>query len=154
MSCWNWQALTAHRFDPDGREPEDWDEALAHLEGCADCRRQAFALDASLAFRRPRAVPAPDVETLLAGVETLRRHSPPKRRLPWRQVTAASALLTIGLWVAPSAKVPIAEMQEPIPFVENLPVVEAVDHHPEVRIYQLADDEVSVVMIVDETLDV
>ena len=156
MSCPDWVALTAHRFDRSCEEPSDWSEALAHLDNCPACRRAALAVDPTLAFRRPLAPKEVDVESILQGARVLRRASRTRRSRPWRQAAAAAALVTIALWAAPSGA-PVEDLQisesVPIPYVENLPTVEAVDR-PEARIYQLADDELSMVMIIDETLDV
>ncbi len=156
MSCPDWLALTAHRFDRSCEEPSGWSEALAHLDDCPACRRAALAIDPALAFSRPSAPQEIDVESILMGVKVLRRASRSRRSRPWREAAAAAALASIALWVAPSGA-PIQEVQigesAPIPYVENLPTVEAVDR-PEARIYQLADDELSMVMIIDETLDV
>ena len=122
-------------------------------------------MDPTLLFRKSlgqnatkvaKATKEVDVESILVGVRALRRASPKRRSRIWGEAAAAAALLVLGLWVAPSS-VPLQKVQvvesAPIPYVENLPVVEAVDR-PEARIYQLADDELSIVMIVDETLDV
>lgn len=156
MSCPDWVDMTAHRFDSSRDEPPGWDRALEHLDLCPLCRRSALALDPTLLFRDPVTTKAVDVESILMGVRVLRRASPKRRSYAWREAAAAAALLAIGLWTAPSGsslrQIQLSE-SPPIPYVENLPVVEAVDR-PEARIYQLADDELSMVMIVDETLDV
>jgi hypothetical protein len=52
MSCPDWNRLTAHRREPQLAEPAGWEESLAHLDGCADCRRRALAADPTLVFRR------------------------------------------------------------------------------------------------------
>ena len=121
-----------------------------------------MAVDPTLLFRESlgqnakTATKEVDVESILMGVRVLRRTSPKNRPRIWSGAAAAAALLVLGLWVAP-ASVPLQKAQAldsvPIPYVENLPVVETIDR-PEARIYQLADDELSMVMIVDETLDV
>ena len=156
MSCPDWVALTAHRFDRSCEEPSGWSEALVHLDSCPSCRRAAFAVDPTLAFRRPPAPKEVDVESILQGARVLRRASRVRPPRLWREAAAAAALVTVALWVAPSgAPVEDFKISEsvPNPYVESLPTVEAVDR-PEARIYQLADDELSMVMIIDETLDV
>ena len=59
MSCPDWTALTAHRDNRRGVEPEGWSEALAHFDGgCQLCRKTALKSDPTLVFRRLAQVPA------------------------------------------------------------------------------------------------
>ncbi len=157
MICPDWVELTAHRFDRFSEQPLEWEEAVVHLEECRTCRRAALKVDPTLVFRRSSTVETTDVESILMGVQVLRRASRARQDNPWRHAIAAAVLATIALWVAPSRTSlqlpPNSESVATSPYVENLPVVEAIDR-PEARIYQFADDELSMVLIVDETLDV
>jgi len=109
VSCPDWRALAAER-DRSPLDPPGWDEALAHLEGCAACRRDAVAADPTLAFRSlpPLALDdSAEVEAMrlrlaalrgAAAVTPARRHLPGVplawrrlgRRLPWRAAAAAA----------------------------------------------------------------
>lgn len=155
--------------------------ALGHLEDCGECRRAALALDPTLALlplveREAAAATAADdeVESMLRSVETLRRSPAGRRRSTavstgWR--TAAAVLLAVGaLYQLPARGPRIAATLPADAQLEALasrpvdnevmraeysgqPVLEDLDR-PDARVYQLGGDDVSVVMIVDETLDV
>lgn len=155
--------------------------ALGHLEDCGECRRAALALDPTLALR-PLVEPEvsgtmaadDEVESMLRAVETLRRA--PARRprsalvsAGWR--SAAAILLVAGaLYQLPARGPRIAANPPADAQLEALasrpvdnevvraefsgqPVLEDLDR-PGARVYQLGGGDVSVVMIVDETLDV
>lgn len=118
-SCPDWRALTAHRNDPRAPEPEGWDDALAHFDGCGRCRPAALAADPSLLFRRLReSAPAvgsiagptagstagndEDVLAIRQGVAALRagrRLADDRRRgrSPWGRWAAAAALAVAAL---------------------------------------------------------
>ena len=82
MSCPDWGRLAAHRLDPQLAEPAGWEESLAHLDGCADCRRRALAADPTLVFRRlagageaAAATAGADAEAMREAVAAMRRAS-------------------------------------------------------------------------------
>jgi hypothetical protein len=113
MSCPDWNTLTAHRRGDErssAAAPEGWDDAMDHLEGCADCRDQAIAADPTLDFRRLPAIEASrdEIADMRAGVAALRRagrvaESPAASRSldagasTWWGRAAAAAILAAGL---------------------------------------------------------
>ncbi len=81
MSCrehphTDWRTLIARR-DESGEDPAGWDDAMARVDTCDDCRRLALMADPSLVFRRlPRVETGPaDVESMRQAVASLRRAS-------------------------------------------------------------------------------
>jgi len=157
--------------------------ALAHVEACPECRGLALRFDPTIALQ-PLAAADPvdpsaaldeaaEVEAMLQAVETLRRAHPGRGRAAggptWR--VAAAVLLAAGaLYQLPARGPRVAEKPTVETLFENLgtlpsdaelvraafavqPVVEDLDR-PDARVYQLGGGDVSVVMIVDETLDV
>ncbi len=50
IHCPDWKTLLQYRFDSSLEEPEDWAEALEHLNGCDSCRIEAYEADPSLLF--------------------------------------------------------------------------------------------------------
>ena len=172
MSCPDWRSLVAHRFAPDGREAADWPAARAHLEECPACRRRALALDPTLVFAglnrlQERAQPPSlDTDEIRRSLRTMRRtqalaarHS--RLTLPGRVaaalVLALAALLLGGVPTGGPASEPAGAgfgyPWLPQSEVASPPFVEAVGR-PEARIYQLGQEDFSLVMIVDENLDV
>jgi hypothetical protein len=185
--CPDWRALTAHRHDPRAVEPAGWPEALAHLDGCPDCRRAALAADPTLLFQRLRSAPTPETQETpetpeiiamrqaVAALRAARRIEPPRERAGWKHWAAAAVLATAALSlgsapglhhttpavgnlgsasrkpVAPPAAVPPSIPRfaaEQVPMVEEL-------NRPAARVYQMdGGKNLSVVMIVDERLDV
>ncbi len=184
MSCPDWRPLVAHRRAPDGEPPPRWAAALAHLERCERCRREALALDPSLVFSSLRA-PAADrsdreaAREIAAGVRTLVRAREAERSLGGaarrarRRAGFAAAALALAATLsltthaarhatlpgAAAARGPFAAgapaLDEVAPATEAATpaLVDALDR-PQARIYQLGQDDLSVVMIVDESLDV
>jgi hypothetical protein len=190
VSCPDWNALSAHRRERHGVEPEGWSAALAHLDGgCQLCRRQALAADPTLVFRRLAAVPATamtetqeraEVDAVLQAVTAMRAASrleslEPRRRASsaWRRWPLAAALLLAGLSLpsnhtgpgrpeaavlregriaaaAPEAFPPMAETRQ-VDLGE--PVVEGVNL-PKARVYHMSGEGLSVVMVVDESIDI
>jgi hypothetical protein len=119
----DWQRLTAHRRDPQGREPAGWKDALEHLDRCDRCRGEALAVDPTLLFRRLPAPPVIDADTEAAAmrraVTALRRaervegrFARPASIATWGRWAAAAAvgLLVLSLggssWLAPAASGP------------------------------------------------
>lgn len=120
-----WQRLTAHRRDPQGREPAGWTDALEHLDRCDRCRGEALAVDPTLLFQRLAAPPAIDADAEAAAmsraVTALRRadrvegrSARPAPIATWGRWAAAAAvgLLVLSLggssWLAPGASGPRA----------------------------------------------
>ncbi|MDX1501014.1 MAG: hypothetical protein R3325_01540 [Thermoanaerobaculia bacterium] len=183
MSCPDWNDLTAHRYAPDGREPAGWEAALAHLDSCGRCRRRALAADPTLLFRHAAtsALPAGEVERIRVSVDALRRagrlEAPERRSRRNRRrygsvaaalVLAALALLAVGGRFDSPPSAPATPVAAPPADAASMrfgdrrvapldlatpPMVEAIDR-PGARIYQLPQEDLSLVMIVDESLDV
>ncbi len=180
MSCAEWPRLrpwVARRLESGaGDEPTSVAAAATeHLAGCAECARRAYALDPSLLFlalREPSGVEAAasgEIAAMRAGVAAMRAVRASQwaggwgrgRRLhAWRW--AATALLVAASLVLsghpaglgpPARDLAAAAPAAAPPEVDLLPVVEELGR-PEARVYQFAGDDLSVVMIVDETLDV
>ncbi|HVF61422.1 MAG TPA: hypothetical protein VNJ70_16560 [Thermoanaerobaculia bacterium] len=173
-ACPDWTALAAHRRERDGAEPAAWSEALAHLDDCPACRRAAPAADPTLLFRRLARVEAPlderaEVEAVLQGVTALRAARRVAQRSgrgrSWARWAAAAvlaflalsmdneglsrALHTAGNRPLAAAAVPAAPGRLPL-----LDGIEGPAARAGARIYQLEGEDLSVVMIVDESLDV
>ena len=75
IRCPDWQRLLEHRFDPQVDEPEDWSAGLSHLEGCVECRLEAYGTDPTLALLDfpPVEVSADEVRRVKQAVMTLRQ---------------------------------------------------------------------------------
>jgi hypothetical protein len=181
LTCPDWTVLTAHRGERQGDEPAGWRDALAHLDGCPRCRRAALHADPTLVFRRlpaasaaapvDAAAAATAVRQAVAAMRAASRHE--ERTLPWsgtrRWAAAVLALAALSVasdhggrrigalatatpaprlaprWPAGALAVPASEPGAPL--VEEL-------GRPGARVYQMDGDGLSVVMIVDENLDV
>jgi len=190
-SCPDWAALTAHRADPRGEEPAGWREALAHLESCADCRREALQADPTLIFQRLSAAesredtrgPEQEAEAVRQAVASLRQASrlTPRRRhaQAWTRAAAAAVLAVAGLTAGsvaslrggspPAVSTPVTLAGVPAPALSRraaavvpaalhsgpsqMPMLEELNR-PDARVYQIDGENLSVVMIVDEGLDV
>lgn len=173
-ACPDWTALAAHRRDRDGAEPAAWGEALAHLDGCPACRRAAPAADPTLLFRRLVAAPLPlderaEVEAVLQGVTALRAARRVAQRSgrgrSWARWAAAAVLAFLALSMdneglpralgtaggAPLAAAALPAAMGRLPLLDG---IEGPAARAGARIYQLEGEDLSVVMIVDESLDV
>lgn len=157
----DWEALLAHRFAPAGEEPAGLAEALAHLDACPSCRRRAVDVDPLLLFRGARALPEPAAAAaMVEAVRAGRRLHRTERRAGSRRSTGVAAALVAGaVLLAPSALFRAAETgladAPPAPSLglSDHPVIENLDR-PGARVYQWGSETVSVVMVVDESLDV
>ena len=156
----------------EGPEPSGWDaqqELFSHLDSCADCRNRAIEIDPTLVFRELPSLAVSDgevdrmrdaVHTLLRNRGLVERVSDPHRGIRRAAIGLLAGLALIlgpemrrldpGLPVDGTARIPalIASVQDPIPY----PSIEDVDP-PSARVYQLQDEGLSIVMIVDESLD-
>jgi hypothetical protein len=196
VSCPDWNALTAHRRERDGSEPAGWGAAVAHLDGCGLCRKQALAADPTLVFRRLAAVPAvtmtgseerSEADAVRAAVAAMRAASrldslEARPRIAtgglrrW-SVAAVAAVLALAVLAAPakqdgsghtphdaaifregrvdagmaSREILPAAASTQADFGE--PVVEGVNL-PDARVYHMSGEGLSVVMVVDESLDI
>jgi hypothetical protein len=178
MSCPDWRALSDVHDDQAG-----WDDAVAHFDGgCQRCRRDALASDPTLVFRRLRPVdmsPAQEssevdaVRQAVAAMRTASRvdsiESRSRHGVSWKRWAAAACLAFAALSIpgddvlrvttpAPPAAVPAALRAAsavlPAAFSgDDLPTVEGVNR-PGARVYHMDGEGMSVVMIVDESLDV
>jgi hypothetical protein len=167
VTCPDWRALIAEREREPGADPPGWAEARAHLAVCAGCRARAIDLDPSLllvSLPAPRVAAADvaDMQRAVAALVRAGRVEPRPRRLArqlWRGAAAAAVvLLALAVEAGPRRAAP-----EPVAVAAALtgvetdfgspPVLEELDR-PEARVYQLPAEGLSVVMIVDASLDV
>lgn len=180
MSCPDWNALAAHRHRKDGVEPEGWQAALEHFDSCRLCRRQALAADPTLVFRRlPAADLAPaapaqedvDVAAMCQAVAALRGASrveaaAERRAGSWKRWAAAAVLAAAALSMpgdtrrAPEqAAIFSAGARTGTALAANaqggeaeVPLIEGVSE-PGARVYHMNGEGMSVVMVIDESLD-
>lgn len=173
MSCPKWHALLERRAA--GPPPREWPEAVRHLRDCADCRRRALALDPTLLFvaEPPLEVSDREVETIRRNVAALCRARRVERDCESRRGRlarpAAAAIVGAVLLLLPThtARPPIPSgfLQQAAggatPFVVEstsaseapAPVLEQLDRRS-ARVYQFGEEDLSVVMVVDETFDI
>lgn len=167
-SAAEWRALTGHRREANGEEPAGWAAAVEHLDGgCKTCRQTALDADPTLVFRRLPAVEAgdADVAAMIHAVSVLRtasRIAPERRRRHgWQRWASAAALLLAALSSGSSP----ALRESLVPAIPGLstasraaavlparmqmmPALEGLDR-PDARVYQMEQDDFSVVMVVD-----
>lgn len=175
MSCPDWKALVRAR-EAGGDDPPGWRRSLEHLAGCESCRGEALEADPTLLFQHlPEVrVGAGEVAAMRDAVATLVRArrlaasvpaAPPARSSSrrWRRPAAAAALLAAALSLSPAIPPPGNAGQATAAFPElaatprgstapTHALVEELDL-PDARVYQLAREDLSVVMIVDPSLD-
>jgi hypothetical protein len=160
-------------------EPVEYRRAADHLRECPECRRRAVVADPAVLFVDLPSLEVTDaeVEAVRSAVGAMRRaraleeeSSRPHGR--WWRHAAAAALLAALLLVpgntpvyqeavngSPGLTGGVGELEslidkggflasatEPSSIIENL-------NRPQARIYQLTEEDLSVVMIVDESLD-
>lgn len=172
IACPDWRAALAHRFDREADEPAEWDVLVAHLGECPSCRGRALELDPTLVFGDLRREPAAagEADAVRRSVEVMRRLGR-RGQLSWRRagraaaailLPAAGLILSFELLLAPphegqpppaSGAALLGELLVPAAELPAPPFVEALDR-PQARVYQLGQEDLSVVMIVDENLDV
>ena len=169
MTCrFDWADLVAHRRTG-SNEPAGWRGALEHLRECGACRERALIEDPTLVFVAGEAVAVSEaeVEAMVADVGNLIRARETERaadssgRRVWRYAAAAAAAAVMVFLPTFSARqvtgtadtaqvgpAPGADLSE-----SPAPMIEALDR-PEARIYQLGEEDLSIVMVVHESLDV
>lgn len=183
MNCPDWKTLLAHRLDSDRESesgvdgpPSEWPEALEHLEECPACRRRALALDPSLIFaaQAPLGVSDDEVGLIKANVHTLLRaraaeHASHRVRRGLGRLAAAAAVVALMVLLpthtsrqalTSSPALPgLASDARSVPAGDGLlveapsPLIEPLDL-PAARIYQLGGGDFSIVMVVDDSIDV
>lgn len=176
MSCPDWRALQAAREREPDVDPPGWAAAREHLSECRACRAAAVELDPVLLFAAlpaPRVTPAEVAEMQRAVAALVRaervapRDSGPlgtgrRRRLAAKLARGAAAaavvLLALGVEAGPRRPGPtagdaLAALPEAAADAFVPPALEELDR-PQARIYQIPAEGLSVVMIVDASLDV
>jgi len=181
VTCPDWKLLVAER-DAGGDDPPGWSTAVAHMDECDGCRRTALAADPTLVFRRLPAVDVDraEVDSMRRAVANLRQASrvmseaaddaAPRRRRRrladrLRHAAAAAVLAAagLGLWfVGVADDAPATRPVEPTPAVATaapwaaagLPVFEDLSRPHQADVYQVGEEDLTVVMVVDETLDI
>lgn len=181
MSCPDWRSLLAERdraeLDVDFESSDAWRSAIDHLTGCGVCRVAALELDPALLFlaQPPLEVGDDEVDRIKANVRTLRRAREAERAVGERRrrigrVAAAAAVVSLLILLPTrTSRQPVSTQPDgpslaaestPAPFTPGLafddgpaPMIEPLDL-PLARIYQLGEDDLSVVMVVDESIDV
>lgn len=179
MNCPDWRYLLGERERArpgvDFEASDSWRSAIDHLRGCAACRVTALELDPVLLFaaQQPLEVSDDDVARIKANVRTLRRAREAERASGEThrrvgRVAAAAAVVALMVLLPTqtsrqttvvSAGPSLAADSSPpstrdLPFGDGpAPMIEPLDL-PLARIYQLGEDDLSVVMVVDESIDV
>jgi hypothetical protein len=175
VTCPDWNRLLAHRLEGSAEPPADWPSAWAHLQACAACRATASRLDPTVAFRgvAPWSPLAADIEAILSGVRTLRRadrlastaedrRRPKRTQARHRAVPAALFAVLLALLPGSTARrgvdtaAPLQRQAPPLAALRVVPAAPALDglDRPQARVYEWGGDDLSVVMVVDESLDV
>jgi hypothetical protein len=169
VSCPEWSRLAVLRDD----EPAGWTAALEHLDACPSCRPEALKADPLLAFRRlPVTDLAPaeersEAESMRLAVAAMRNAGRLESRhhfAGWRRWAAAAvlALASLGVSRGPAAPYPgikaAAVQHVTVPSGTSGGTAEpaAIEglNLPGARVYHVDGEGLSVVMIVDESLDV
>lgn len=189
MSCPDWTALVALRERAadaadaaNTAEPTGWAEAVAHLDACPRCRREAMAADPLLVFRRlpvtemPEAEEQAEAESMrqaVSAMRTARRLESRRSFAGWRRWAAAAVLtvasLAVGRDKAPenlslaAAAAPEAVAVAPAAFsaaaaIEapspaGTAVLERLDGS-DARVYQVDGKDLTAFMIVGNKVDV
>ncbi len=182
MSCPDWRALAAARDADSAVDLPAWVEARRHAAECPHCRSAAFAAEPLLLFERlpERTVTPDEIAGMQAAVASLVRASrvgrggqvaaqPISAASGWRSLSRLVAALGIcSLLALSGAPRPhsrgFADLAAEGSALQGLeaafegasPVQSAVEEldRPGVRIYELPQADMAVVMIVDASLDV
>jgi hypothetical protein len=168
VSCPDWSRLAAARIDSgnDSAEPEGWAEAVDHFDTCSLCRKEALKADPLLVFRR---MPVADltateerleVESMqqaVAAMRTARRLEARGRFAGWRRWAAAAVLTVVSLGVGRDKTPRLEQVTQtpPAPVLMAAPSAQMLDgiDRPEARVYQWDSDDMSTVMVIDESFD-
>ena len=171
MSCPDWTRLVALREGAEA-EPAEWTEAMAHLDACLRCRREAVAADPLLVFRRLPALDltegderaeAESMRQAVAAMRTARRLESRQRFAGWRRWAAAAVLavasLSVGWDKAPRSEPAVSKAAELAPAEEPpVPAASGATLEPldgsDAFVYQMNGQGVTAFMIVDHKLDV
>ncbi len=171
MTCPDWLSLRDRR----DAEPEAWDRALAHFDGCRECRGAALDSEPTLLLRKMPTVQVDsnEVAAMQRAVAGMRRQAaaaPPRRPPIWLAATAAAAALVAAVLAAvtlgvipnlggPGETLPAVADARPAavystavaalgatPALEQVPLVEDVD--PAFgQVIQVFDDQISLVLV-------
>lgn len=174
-SCPDWRRLLRHRLEAGRREPAGWGDAVTHLSTCRACRAEALAIDPTVIFVAGRTtdLERSELDEIKRSVNAVRRAREVEEAFARpvgvaRKIGAAAALLAFLLLLPPAAvDLPDGLVPAGIPGLEELeslatgtqpspvvsPLIEPLDR-PLARIYQLGQEDLSLVMVVDESLDV
>jgi hypothetical protein len=180
VSCPDWSGLAAlRRQSPqEDAEPAGWAAAVTHFDACPRCRREALLADPLLVFRRlpaaelDEAAERSEVETMRQAVTAMRtaqRLESRRRFTGWRRWAAAAVLTLAALSAssqsrdrsplellapspAPLALAPLAPAAGPYAG-HGQETLEGLNR-PAARVYQMSGKDLSVVWIVDKSLDV
>ena len=162
-----------------GVEGDERQELIVHLRACSACRQIVVEEDPTLVFDLLQSYPLDDREigAVQAAVRTLRRSRAidagerPRAEVSSRIAFLAASVLCVVMLLPLAGERPLERVSNPsaelvsegLPrarpdwrqWVEDgsvPPVIEDLNR-PEARVYQLTEDDLAVVMIVDETLD-
>lgn len=177
MTCRDWTSYLEFRARRDGLAPADWRTAKEHLEGCPECREAALRVDPTLVFHRLPEIQQPSAQTVEAMVDSVTQLVR-ARRVELRGIAstrptkkfyfAASVLLAVGVLLmggpllppVPETSLAQLDFGPTAPAGKSrqragiaLPLVESLERS-DARVYQLEEDDFSLVMIVAEGLDV
>jgi hypothetical protein len=177
VSCPDWNGLAAlRRQEPqEDAEPAGWAAAVTHFDACPRCRREALLADPLLVFRRlpaaelDEAAERSEVETMrqaVTAMRTARRLDSRRRFTGWRRWAAAAVLALAALSASSEShdRSPL-ELLAPSPAPLALAPTAGPDaghgqetleglNRPAARVYQMSGKNLSVVWIVDKSLDV
>jgi len=167
MSCPDWRRLAALREAQPELDPPGWEAIRRHLASCPACRREAVAADPLLAFTRLAEPPAdPGMEHEMQGavaamIRAARLETPRRSARAAGLAKLAAGLGTVALLMFSGS--PPGRAPEPgnraaadalrIDQGPAAAILEDLDR-PGARIYELPQDDLAVVMIVDSSLDV
>lgn len=183
MSCDRQPTSTRQAAGFDDLQLGERQLALAHFAICPACRSAALAVDPSLLFslglNRAVAEESPDreAERMRSSVEALRRAESLKAMLPGTAtrirraaaavaavLVAAALFLSTGAGRLASGPDTVAVSRETAAeslFATTVPETDEIElsaieelDRPLARVYQLTEEDLSLVMIVDETFDI
>jgi hypothetical protein len=181
MSCADWMTADGSPMHPDALTGEVRRRLTHHLQECEACRRAALETDPTLVFSLRSEVGEADADSaaMIASVRSLRRvrgleMAPSRNRRLTGGGIAAAVLGAMLLMLVPSGgerragSFPVpgqpgtelsADRDQQLtgfgtlpPRVQESPILEDLDRQ-EARVYQVDEEDLSVVMVVDESLD-